>query len=321
MFRRHLDPVGTGAIIIAVILSSFVPLFLKIFTGYIDAWTSNGLRYTAAMMVYIPWLIHAARQQSLKKHHWRSALIPALFNTVHQILWALAPYFIDAGLIGFLIRLSIFWAVAGSFILFADERKLASSHYFWIGAILSIGGFVGIALGGTEKLSDVNIIGITMLLGCSILWAGYTLSIRFYLKETDVKSAFGMVSCMTGSVLLTLMFAVGSPEEVVTAPPLIRLLIPLSGLFGIALYHALLYTAIKRLGVAISTTVTLSSAFLTALWARIILSERLASIQWIFGIILIIGSGLLILAQQGPMKKPVSQQEDGRGLPERNTDQ
>ena len=81
-------------------------------------------------------------------------------------------------------------------------------------------------------------------------------------------------------------------------PSTVFLLILLSGILGIALSHCLLYFAIKRLGVAICASTNLTGAFITALISYLIFHETLTLLQWSAGIILILGSMMLIRSQK-----------------------
>ena len=298
MSSSKIDVKGTGAVLLAVLITSTIILFLKYFTVYIDAWTANGLRYSMVVLIYLPWLLFARRRGFFNRRTVKLALVPAGFNLLHQVFWAFTPYFVDAGIIGFLVRISTLWAIIGSFIFFSDERLLLRSFYFWAGVIFNIAGFTGIVIGGNHTLSGTTTIGILLILICSILWAGYNISVRHFFRETDPKTAFGTVASLTYPGLFLLMFSVGNPSRVWAAPSYILPLILISGILGLAIKHVLIYTAIKRLGVSITATVGLSSSFITALLANLLFAESLTRFQWAGGAVLVLGSGILIWAQK-----------------------
>jgi len=277
-----------------VLASSTVPLFLKYFTGYIDGWTVNGIRYPVSALVYLPWLIRQFKKGNLNVQLWKLALLPVSINIIGQTLWAWTPYFIDPGLMGFLVRLSTLWSVFGSFILFHDERHLLRSAKFWAGFLILGLGFIMMIFGGNYTFGKATIIGIVLISLCSITWAGYQLTVRRNLGRTDSRTAFGMVSTLTSLGLISTMFMFGKPQQVLNMPPSILAMVVLSGFLGIALSHLLLYFSIKRLGVAICSSVNLSGAFVTAFFAYLLFGEHLTIVQWASGGLIVLGSILLI---------------------------
>ena len=130
--KKKIDIIATLALLGSILCWSTVPLFLKYFTSFIDGWTANGLRYPVVVFLYLPWLIYFARKGQLTSRMWKLALLPAIVNTIAQIAWAWAPYYIDPGYLSFLVRLSTVWTVLGSFMLFHDERRLIKSRKFWM---------------------------------------------------------------------------------------------------------------------------------------------------------------------------------------------
>ena len=295
--KKKIDTIGTSALVGAVVCWSTVPLFLKYFTGYIDGWTANGLRYPFAALLYIPWLISFWHKGMLSARMWKLALVPAGINLVSQVLWAWTPYFIDPGLMAFLVRLSTVWTVIGSFLLFADERSLLKSSLFWSGFILAMGGFVAMILGGPSTFGRSTVIGIIMVILTSIGWAGYQLSVRRNMQHIDSRAAFGMISLITAGGLLLGMFSFGQPHQALQMPAGVFVLVFLSGLVGIAMAHLLFYVALKRVGVAIASSTNLVSAFITALFSRVLFHEVLTWTQWTAGMALVVGGILLTRAQ------------------------
>ncbi|MBN1542407.1 DMT family transporter [candidate division KSB1 bacterium] len=271
-----------------------VPLFLKHFTGYIDAWTANGVRYPFAALVLLPWLWREYRTGRLVAAHWRLALLPAVFNLCGQILWAWTPYFVDPGLISFLVRLSTLWVVIGSFLLFADERAVIRQALFWGGLFLALSGFVLMVRGGGEPLGGGERLGIVLVVLCSLFLAVYQLFVRRFLSTIDARTAYGMVSSLTSVGLLTLMFSVGRPQQLATMPAISLALLLLSGLVGLVIAHILFYTAIKHFGVALTSSVNLLSALVTAVASRFLFDERLTPLQWLAGLLMLGGCLLLV---------------------------
>ena len=301
--KKNIDPIATSALIGAVLCWATVPLFLKYFTPYIDAWTANGIRYPFAALLYLPWLIHFHLKGRLAWHHWKLALLPVAINTVSQIAWAWAPYYIDPGLMAFLIRLSTLWTVLGSFVLFHDERRLVKSARFWWGLILALVGFIILTVAGKPLTSTATAIGVTLVMLTSIGWAGYQLSVRRNMQHMDSRAAFGMIAVLTSIGLITCMFSFGNYQQIIGLPVQITGLVLLSGLVGIATAHLLFYIAVKRIGVAIASSANLASSFITAILSTFLFGEMLHGLQWIAGLLLIIGALFLTQSQIFVLRK------------------
>ncbi|MBN1351236.1 DMT family transporter [candidate division KSB1 bacterium] len=289
---------ATLALLVSILCWSVVPLFLKYFTKHIDGWTANGYRYPFAALLYIPWLFIFFRKGNLTPDVWKQALLPASINLVGQSLWAWAPYFINPALQAFIVRLSVVWAVMGSFILFSDEQQLLKSKRFWSGILLAITGFLGIVLGGSKLPADSTLTGIIIIILCSVFWALYNLAVRRNMNSIDSRLAFGVISLYTAIGCLILMFILGTPSAIFHLPARVNFYLFLSAFIGIATAHVLFYVAMKRIGVAISTSVNLASPFITAILSYMIFNEILTGVQWGAGVLLASGAILLLWAQE-----------------------
>ena len=98
------------------------------------------------------------------------------------------------------------------------------------------------------------------------------------------------------------MFSFGQTSQIATLTPHVMVLIIASGIIGIAVAHLLFYIAVKRIGVAIASSANLASAFITAVFSRILFKEMLTTTQWLAGLIMILGGILLTQAQVHVLK-------------------
>ena len=285
------------ALIFSVFCYSTVPLFLKYFTPYLDAWTVNGYRYTVVFFVMLPIIIVYTKDKKYSKKIWKVALIPAFFNFAHQIAWAWSPYFIEPGLIGFLIKSSVIWSIAGSFIIFVDERYLMRSKMFWSGLIIAILGFIGLSYYGNNISLSGTFFGVILVLISSIFMASYGLAVKKYFNETNAIVSFSIIAVYTAIGIVILMFIFGEPNKITEIPVNILFLIALSAFIGINMAHVLFYIALKHIGVTISSSVSLFTAFFTAILSYLIFDEKLTFFHWLTGTLIIIGGLLTILAK------------------------
>ncbi len=285
------------ALILSVFCSSTVPLFLKFFTPYLDAWTVNGYRYTVVFLVILPIIYFYARGNKYSKRMWKVALIPAFFNFAQQIAWAWSPYFIDPGLIGFLIKSTVIWSIAGSFIIFIDERYLLRSKMFWFGLVIALLGFIGLSYYGNNISLSGTFFGVILILISSVFMASYGLAVKKYFNDTNAIVSFSIIAFYTAIGIITLMFLFGEPNKLTQIPITILMLIAISAFIGINMAHVLFYVALKHIGVTISYSVSLFSAFFTAILSYLLFDEKLTFFQWVAGTLIIIGGLLTILAK------------------------
>lgn len=295
---RHIDWLATAALTATMICWGTVPVFLKYFADYIDFWTANGLRYPISAALYLPLLLTFWRRGLLPPGLLRRAWIPVIPNVFGQMLWGISPYYADASLVGFLVRISIVWSIVVSFLLFREERALLTSRRFWVGIALAIAGCIGVTTLGQPIHWGTTGLGILFILLASLFFALYGIAVKATMRRVNPFVAFSVISLYTSLILVLLMGLFGRPAQALHLSPLQWLLLVISSVLGIAAGHGLYYTAIKRLGVAIASGAGLVLPFFTAGLARVILGEHLSAGQWCSGAILVIGAGLLIWAQQ-----------------------
>ena len=274
-----------------------IPVLLRSLTGSIDAWTANGLRYPLAAMLYWPVLVYAFHSGHLTRSVVARCLVPAVLTLIGQVFWALAPYYLPASSIGFFIRASLVWSLLGAMILFPDERPLLASYRFWIGIVLSVVGFVVLSASKLRFDADVSGVGITIILICGIFFGLYAVSVRSCLRGVNPLVAFGVVSQFVSAGTLTAMFVAGRYEAVWSLDGRGWSAVIGSSLLGIALGHAFLYSAIRRLGAAITSGSLTLTPFVTAVLASAFLNESMSVLAWSAGTTMVIGALFMLTAQ------------------------
>lgn len=297
--RRGIDAGATVALLGALVCWATVPLALRYLAVHAivpDGWTSNAVRYPVSAILYIPWLIQAARDRRLRRLWWL-AILPTIPNIAGQTCWAWAPYYIDAGLTLFIIRLSVVWAILLAILVFPDERPLLRSGRFWAGMILNIGGFLAILLESDALHSRATTIGVLISLACSVMWGFYVVGVRSTISGINPLSAFAVVS-LYSSVAFLAMAPLGKPACLLQMSLGDGTILLLSAVAGIAVAHGLYYIAVQRLGAMIPSTINTMTPFLTAAVSTILFQEVFTAKQWAGGVVAAVGSGLVILSQQ-----------------------
>ena len=297
---RHFDLIGSLALAASIVCWSLMPVMLKSFKPYISGWESNAIRYPFAALVWSGPLFYLWKKGQVKKEVWTWALFPTLINVIAQGLWAWLPYFLDASIIGFMVRISVLFSISGGLLVFADERPMMKSPLFWLGAALCIVGFVIMNGVGGELASGVTPTGVFLVLTCGMFYGLYGVSVRYSMRGIRPWVAFPVISIYTSIFLVALMWIFEPDSGVLlfaaeqTGP---FLMVLLSAVIGIAMAHTFFYLSLERLGSAISGGTQLVGAFFVALWAYLWFGEKMTWVQWRGGIVLLLGGTLLLSAQ------------------------
>ena len=288
-----------GALIslgVAILFWASVPMLLKYFTHIVDAWTMNGLRYGFAAIFWLPYVVRPLDEVPPGRNIWKDAWPPAAAHMIGQLLFGLGPYFNDATVINFVSRSSFLFVTLFGFTLLADERPLARHPMFWIGFVATVAGLSFMFAGGLGAKNTCGA-GMLILLGTSACWGLYSVLVRKFLGGYDVRLSFGVMSLYASPGLLALMFSVGHWHAALHMSLWHWLLVWMSAVAGIALGHVLFYRAIHTLGPIASEGSLVLIPLTTALLAFWILGERMTRLQWLGGLILIVGCLALLMAK------------------------
>ena len=234
------------------------------------------------------------------------------------MFWALAHYELQASEVGFLVRLSTFWSVVGSIILFHDERQLLKRPGFYLGTGLIVVGFLTMTLLARTVGADVETgaaatmrgnfqLGVIYIVLCGIFFGAYVVSVRCYIPDADPLLAFGVVSNVVSVGTLIGMIALGDPASLLKQTAWSWSLLAASSFLGIALGHVMMYVAVQRIGAAITASCQTMMPFVTAIAASFTLGEILSGQQWTGGIVMVTGATILLSIKNVVGKDPKSQ--------------
>jgi drug/metabolite transporter (DMT)-like permease len=295
---RLLTSLAALSCIGTLICWSSAPLFIKYLTGYLDLWTQNVLRYVAACLFWLPVLLVAAKKGQLPKAVWKRALLPFIPNIFMQNLWTAAFYHIDPGFASLLSTTAFLWVIILSVIFFADERQHLSSRLFWLSIFLSILGLMGVIFSNPAFTLSYTIIGISVTLLYGLLWGIYAVLVKVAFRGIDSRIGFSVVSIYTVIALFILTMFMGQPSKCLELSFYGWNAIVISGITGIALGHVFYYTSLRRLGATTPSLVQLAQPFIVVVISYFVFSERLSVPQLVFGVVLVAGSAMAILAKR-----------------------
>jgi len=277
---------------------SSAPIFIKYLTGYLDLWTQNLLRYGAACLFWLPFLFITAKKGQLPKAVWKRALLPFIPNIITQNLWAAAFYYIDPGFASLLSTTAFLWVIILSVIFFANERQHLSNRLFRLSIILSLVGLMGVMFFHPAFTRSYTIIGIAMIILYGLIWGLYAVAVKVAFRGIDSRTGFSVVSIYTVVALFILTMFMGQPSKCLVMPFGGWAAIVISGVTGIALGHVFYYISIRRLGATTPSLVQLAQPFIVVVISYFVFSERLSVPQLFFGVILVAGSAMAILAKK-----------------------
>jgi drug/metabolite transporter (DMT)-like permease len=287
-------------IILTLVGWSSIPLFLRYFANNdIDAWTSNGWRYAFSALLWAPMLWIGARNGTLTRRLWKAAIVPSLFNAIGQVAFALAPFYVEPGMMTFALRLQIVFVTVGAAILFAAERRVIKTPMFLAGLLLVMLGTAGTIYLKPGGLGKATGFGVFLAVGSGFLYASYALAVRHSMRGVNPLLAFAVISQLTAAALLPLMFiwGKGAGMALLDHPPEHIFWILVSSVIGIGLGHTFYYFSIARLGVAVSAGVIQLQPILVAIVSIRMFGEIFTRPQWIAGGIAVLGAGAILYAQ------------------------
>ena len=296
---RRFDIIATLALFGTMCCWGVAPVMLRYLAKYDyvpDGFTSNFVRYPIGALLYLPLLIHAARNGKLGKL-WLLALIPAIPNVGAQTLWAWAPYHLEVDRIVFLVRLSVVWSILGAFFLFPDERRLVRSRAFWSGAVLSVAGFAIMAAASENGAHGIPMAGTIIMLFCGVFYALYGVAVRYVMGDQSPFLTFAVVGVYS-AIALAMMAPLGEPSSVSKMPPVPLFIFIISAVIGISGGHGCYYVAVQRIGVAASALTLAATPFVSALVAFLWLDEGMKAGEWGGAAMLVVGSLLAVRSQQ-----------------------
>jgi drug/metabolite transporter (DMT)-like permease len=295
---RKIDFSATFACLGALCFWSIGPIFIKYLTGYLDSWTQNLLRYSVACLVWLPLLIFSIKKDLLDRRIWQRAVVPGVANVIMQSIFAYSIYYIGPAFMVLLAKSSLIWIAGFSLIFFAEERALVKSKRFWSGMVLCVTGVIGVMCFKEDFTATGNLIGIALSLMMAFMWAVYIVSARIAFKDIDSRHSFSVISIYTVAGLLVLGLLFGKLGDCLKMGPWQWICVVVSGITAIALSHTLYYSAMRRIGATIPALVILAQPFIVLAISYVVFGETLNILQLLFGVVLLVGAGLAIWAQE-----------------------
>jgi len=297
---KTVDSRGAFYVSVALLGWSSVLLFLHHLAPHIDVWTANGWRYGMCGLALLPMVGIGRRRGVAPPDIWRRAIPPAVLNSMGQVCFGASIYFIEPGLAGFLLRFSLVSSTFGAFALFADERVLLRSRTFWCGMLLLVLGSLATVFLGVQPIEGDTFVGVMLGAAGGLLFGLYGVAVRYTMHGVPPLYSFSAISSLTALVMVVLMLTVGERHGLMVLElrgSLVASLV-VSAVLGIAIGHIFFYSAIARLGVAVSGAIVQLAPFLGGAGSVLIFREILTVWQWLGGVVMLVGSAVLLRAER-----------------------
>jgi len=254
------------------------------------------VRYGAATAIFLAIALVAERTLRIRRKDLGLVLFAVLCLWLNQLSFVYALEKTSASTIALILGATpIFAALIG--LALGLERL---SRKFWIAAAVSFTGVGFVALGSSGGVSG-DLRGTLLGIGTAATWAGYSVAIA-PLMERYSASRISAVVLSLGWVLIAL---VGFPQTAGQDYGLgwkVWLLLAFATLGPLVLTNVLWFRSLHRIGASRATLVANLQPFVAAVFALVLLSERMTLLQVVGGIL--IAGGILTARRRAPPTAP-----------------
>ena len=250
------------------------------------------VRYGTATTIFVGIALVAERSLRIRRSDLGLVLLAALCLWLNQLSFVYALEKTSASTIALILGATpIFAALIG--LSFGLERL---SRRFWIAATISFAGVGFVALGSSSGVSG-DVRGDLLGIATAASWAGYSVAITPLMQRYSASQISAVVLSL-GWVLIAL---VGFPQTADQDYGLgwkVWLLLAFATLGPLVVTNLLWFRALHRIGASRATLVANLQPFVAAIFALVLLSERMTLLQVVGGVL--IAGGILTARRRPP---------------------
>ena len=243
------------------------------------------VRYGAAALIFVGIALFAERSLRLRRRDLGLVALAVLCLWLNQLSFVYALEKTSASTIGLIMGATpIFAALIG--IALGLERL---SRRFWLAAAISFVG-VGLVAAGSSAGFSGDLRGNLLGVAAGATWAAYSVAIAPLMERYSASR----ISAVVLSLTWVLIALVGFPSDGgagLRPGRQVWLLLAFATLGPLVLTNVLWFRSLHRIGASRATLVANLQPFVAAVFALVLLSERMTLLQVIGGIM--IGSGIL----------------------------
>ena len=250
------------------------------------------VRYGTATTIFVGIALVAERSLRIRRRDLGLVVLAALCLWLNQLSFVYALEKTSASTIALILGATpIFAALIG--LSFGLERL---SRRFWIAATISFAGVGFVALGSSGGVSG-DVRGDLLGIATAASWAGYSVAIAPLMQRYSASQISAVVLSL-GWVLIAL---VGFPQVADQDYGLgwkVWLLLAFATLGPLVVTNLLWFRALHRIGASRATLVANLQPFVAAIFALVLLSERMTLLQVVGGVL--IAGGILTARRRPP---------------------
>jgi drug/metabolite transporter (DMT)-like permease len=251
------------------------------------------VRYGAAAVIFVGIALVAERSLRVRRADLGLVVVAALCLWLNQLAFVYALQKTSASTIALILGATpIFAALIG--ITFGLERL---SRKFWIAAAISFVGVALVAVGSPSGFSG-DLRGNLLGIAAAATWAGYSVAIA-PLMERYTASRISAVVLSLGWVLIALVGFPQAADQDYGVGWQVWLLLGFATAGPLVVTNVLWFRSLHKIGASRATLVANLQPFVAAVFALILLSERMTLLQVVGGIL--IGGGILTARRRAPV--------------------
>ncbi|MBO3798706.1 MAG: DMT family transporter [Thermoproteota archaeon] len=284
-------------------------IFVAYLSMFFDNYTQNFFRFVSAGVALLFLSFFFKKDDYLNSlRRFKALSIPIVTVFAFQIFMVYGIAFTTPTIATLVTRLSIIFVDVLSFFLFPEEKAALSKKGFTAGTILSFIGVSGVVLTGSDfsQPGGMFLAGVFFLLAASILWAVYTVSIKIFLRNSDLLSATANIFLLSGVMYLPFSAFTGGIYGVLKVEPVVILLLIVSGILAIGLANFLNYYAIQRLGASLPANLQILLPVFTGVMSVIVFHEEMQPHKIFFSILTLIGSWITVKTSEKAVKRSIA---------------
>jgi drug/metabolite transporter (DMT)-like permease len=262
------------------------------------------VRYGVATLVFLGIALVAERSLRLQRGDLGPVGLASLCLWLNQLSFVYALEKTSASTVALILGATpIFAALIG--IAFGLERL---PRRFWFAAAISFAG-VGLVAAGSPAGFSGDLRGNLLGIATAATWAGYSVAIA-PLMERYTASQISAVVLALGWVLIVLVGFPQAAEQDYGLGWKVWLLLAFATLGPLVLTNVLWFRSLRTIGASRATLAANLQPFVAAVFALVLLSERMTVLQILGGIL--IGGGILTARRRrAPAAPPFPSARDG----------
>jgi drug/metabolite transporter (DMT)-like permease len=253
------------------------------------------VRYGLAALVFVALTLVAERTLRILRADAPAALLAAGIIFLNQLAFVYALEATTASTVGLILGATpIFAGLLG--LVLGTETPTAR---FWLGAVVSFAGVGLVALGAGEI--EGGLPGIALGVATAATWAAYSVIIAPLMRRYSPFRISALVLSL-GWVPIVLVALPQLADQDWALGWDIWALLAFATLGPLVLTNVLWFRSLHRIGPARATLAANLQPFVAAVFAVVLLAERITPLQVAGGVL--IGLGILVARRSGPLRAP-----------------